>query len=236
MTLYHSCNWKSRKFERSKNANRSGDAVIELFAFVSYGRTLLTSMPCWKPVTQSCMTLLQKMATLWRLQPASHSTSVTLVQGIDQVSTTFCTWYWLWLHTAKLVQCRFTFLCYFNFLPSFTVLSSFYVSQMDYTNSAAVKWYQEQLQGAVDLGFYGWMYDYGEYTPPDSISSDGTVGETEWLHTSSQLLLLLCGGRVQPAVYKSLHVSQVVHMKSAVVQDTHYHVTYLNFSTYIHTW
>ena len=50
---------------------------------------------------------------------------------------------------------------------------------MDYTNSAAVKWYQEQLQGAVDLGFYGWMYDYGEYTPPDSISSDGTIGETE---------------------------------------------------------
>ena len=55
----------------------------------------------------------------------------------------------------------------------------FHVSQVDFTNAAAVKWYQEQLQGAVDLGFHGWMYDYGEYTPPDSISSDGTVGRRD---------------------------------------------------------
>ena len=67
----------------------------------------------------------------------------------------------------------------------------FHVSQVDFTNAAAVKWYQEQLQGAVDLGFYGWMYDYGEYTPPDSISSDGTVGRRDWAHTSNQLFLII---------------------------------------------
>jgi alpha-glucosidase (family GH31 glycosyl hydrolase) len=59
---------------------------------------------------------------------------------------------------------------------SYIGASSFYVSQVDYTNALAVKWYQTQLQGAVDVGFHGWMYDYGEYTPPDSVSSDGTIG------------------------------------------------------------
>ncbi|XP_056006180.1 uncharacterized protein LOC125658835 [Ostrea edulis] len=28
----------------------------------------------------------------------------------------------------------------------------------------------------MDLGFRGWMYDFGEYTPPDSVSADGSSG------------------------------------------------------------
>lgn len=56
--------------------------------------------------------------------------------------------------------------------------SDFYVSQLDFTNEAAVKWYQEQLQRAVELKFHGWMHDYGEYTPHDSVSSDGTQGKS----------------------------------------------------------
>ena len=94
------------------------------------------------------------------------------------VCGTGCSYIWLVAYIyASTVQ--LSFLHYLTFLPSFSFLSTFYVSQMDYTNPAAVKWYQEQLQVAVDLGFHGWMYDYGEYTPPDSISSDGTVGGTE---------------------------------------------------------
>ena len=50
------------------------------------------------------------------------------------------------------------------------------MSQVDFSNPAAVKWYQEQLQSAIDLKFSGWMYDYGEYTPPDSVAFDGSTG------------------------------------------------------------
>lgn len=53
---------------------------------------------------------------------------------------------------------------------------TFFVSQVDFTNPQAVTWYQEQLARSVALSFHGWMYDYGEYTPHDSISSDGTGG------------------------------------------------------------
>lgn len=47
---------------------------------------------------------------------------------------------------------------------------------MDFTNPDAVTWYQGELQHAMDLGFRGWMYDFGEYTPPDSVSADGSSG------------------------------------------------------------
>lgn len=50
------------------------------------------------------------------------------------------------------------------------------MSQVDYTNPEAVSWYQQQLAKAVSLSYHGWMYDYGEYTPSDSVSSDGTPG------------------------------------------------------------
>ena len=52
----------------------------------------------------------------------------------------------------------------------------FFVSQIDFTNPQAVTWYQQQLERSVNLSFHGWMYDYGEYTPHDSVSHDGTYG------------------------------------------------------------
>ncbi|XP_019643103.1 PREDICTED: lysosomal alpha-glucosidase-like [Branchiostoma belcheri] len=59
---------------------------------------------------------------------------------------------------------------------NYTYLGYGAVSQLDFTNPAAVTWYQSQLQSAIDMGFRGWMQDYGEYTPPDSVSFDGTDG------------------------------------------------------------
>ena len=47
----------------------------------------------------------------------------------------------------------------------------FNVSQIDFTNLDAVAWYQKHLERAVDVHYKGWMYDYGEYTPPDSLNS-----------------------------------------------------------------
>eukprot|EP00731_Ephydatia_muelleri_P030244 Em0021g767a len=62
----------------------------------------------------------------------------------------------------------------YNF--SYIGTKSFRVSQVDFSNPAAVQWYQEQLNEAVMLNFSGWMYDYGEYTPPYSVSYDGSSG------------------------------------------------------------
>lgn len=59
----------------------------------------------------------------------------------------------------------------------YTIYRKFYVSQVDFTNPEAVSWYQSQLARAINLSFHGWMYDYGEYTPYDSVASDGTIGQ-----------------------------------------------------------
>lgn len=38
---------------------------------------------------------------------------------------------------------------------------TFWASQIDFTNSNAVLWYQEQMLSAINMGFDGWMY--GKY-------------------------------------------------------------------------
>ncbi len=34
------------------------------------------------------------------------------------------------------------------------------------------------MHACMDLKFSGWMYDYGEYTPSDSYTWNGTVGRS----------------------------------------------------------
>jgi alpha-glucosidase (family GH31 glycosyl hydrolase) len=51
-----------------------------------------------------------------------------------------------------------------------------YVATVDFTNSAAIPWYQSLLQRALDLGYDGWMLDFGEYVPPKAKFHDGRSG------------------------------------------------------------
>lgn len=53
---------------------------------------------------------------------------------------------------------------------------SYHVGQFDFSNPAARESYGGLLREALDDGYDGWMEDFGEYTPPDSISHDGTAG------------------------------------------------------------
>ena len=60
---------------------------------------------------------------------------------------------------------------------TYTVLDPPYNAGMvDFTNPAAVTWYQSWLERALDDGWDGWMYDFAEYTPLDAVMFDGTTG------------------------------------------------------------
>ncbi len=50
------------------------------------------------------------------------------------------------------------------------------VATIDMSNPEAVVWYQSILQQALDLGYDGWMLDFGEYLPPDALLFDGRTG------------------------------------------------------------
>ena len=50
------------------------------------------------------------------------------------------------------------------------------VATVDFTNPAAIPWYGTLLQRALDLGYDGWMLDFGEYVPPKAVFHDGTTG------------------------------------------------------------
>ena len=50
------------------------------------------------------------------------------------------------------------------------------LATIDLTNPAAVSWFQSMLQRAVDLGYDGWMHDFGEYVPHDALFYAGTIG------------------------------------------------------------
>ncbi|MEO8874198.1 MAG: TIM-barrel domain-containing protein, partial [Polyangiaceae bacterium] len=47
---------------------------------------------------------------------------------------------------------------------------------VDFTNPAAVKWFQDKMQGAIDDGWDGWMYDFAEYVPMDAVMFNGMLG------------------------------------------------------------
>jgi alpha-glucosidase (family GH31 glycosyl hydrolase) len=60
---------------------------------------------------------------------------------------------------------------------AYTVLDPPYnAGMMDFTNPAAVTWYQAQMQQALDDGWDGWMYDFAEYVPMDAVFSNGMTG------------------------------------------------------------
>jgi alpha-glucosidase (family GH31 glycosyl hydrolase) len=50
------------------------------------------------------------------------------------------------------------------------------VATVDFTNPAAIPWYQSLLNSALDDGYDGWMLDFGEYVPPNAKFHDGTTG------------------------------------------------------------
>jgi alpha-glucosidase len=52
----------------------------------------------------------------------------------------------------------------------------FHVGQFDFTSPAGVAYYHTLLAEAVEDGYDGWMEDFGEYTPVDSVAADGTPG------------------------------------------------------------
>ena len=54
--------------------------------------------------------------------------------------------------------------------------NSFEVSQFDFAADDGVEAYKELTDEAIDHGYDGWMEDFGEYTPLDSRSQDGTTG------------------------------------------------------------
>ena len=58
----------------------------------------------------------------------------------------------------------------------YTGSSTFLVGQFDFSNPGARAFYGKLLGGAVGNGYDGWMEDFGEYTPTDAQSSDGTPG------------------------------------------------------------
>ena len=50
------------------------------------------------------------------------------------------------------------------------------VSEIDFTRPAARDLFGRLLDEAIDAGYDGWMEDFGEYTPPDAVFSDGRNG------------------------------------------------------------
>lgn len=50
------------------------------------------------------------------------------------------------------------------------------VAQVDFTSRAATSWFQSLLSRSLELGYDGWMHDFGEYIPRGARFSDGRRG------------------------------------------------------------
>ena len=50
------------------------------------------------------------------------------------------------------------------------------LSQVDFTAEGADDFYSARVSELMEDGHDGWMEDFGEWTPPDSVSADGTTG------------------------------------------------------------
>src|SRR5439155_9135629 len=51
------------------------------------------------------------------------------------------------------------------------------VYTVDVSSAAATAWFTESFRRATDLGYAGWMYDFGEYVQADVKTSTGMSGE-----------------------------------------------------------
>jgi len=60
------------------------------------------------------------------------------------------------------------------------------IAAIDLTNPAGEAWFHTLLQRSVDLGYDGWMHDFGEYTARDVTAFDGRTGEE--LHNAYPVL------------------------------------------------
>lgn len=60
----------------------------------------------------------------------------------------------------------------------YSTASHFTVSQFDFSAASGRDLFKGLLQQSVDHGYDGWMEDFGEYTPDDVVSADGTPGPT----------------------------------------------------------
>ena len=58
----------------------------------------------------------------------------------------------------------------------YSTADQFEVSQVDFTSAGGRDFFGRLLRDALDDGFDGWMEDFGEYTPSDARSADGTPG------------------------------------------------------------
>ena len=61
----------------------------------------------------------------------------------------------------------------------YTGSAQFFVGQVDFSAPGAAAFYGSLLDEAVQDGYDGWMEDFGEYTPTDSVSADGRPGSQE---------------------------------------------------------
>jgi alpha-glucosidase (family GH31 glycosyl hydrolase) len=48
---------------------------------------------------------------------------------------------------------------------------------VDMTSADAVAWFGKMFDRALNLGYFGWMYDFGEYVQPDVVAANGMTGE-----------------------------------------------------------
>ncbi len=68
------------------------------------------------------------------------------------------------------------------FFSNFQALAA----MIDFTNPEAVKWWQERIREALDLGAEGFMQDFGEQVQSDMVFHDGSTGRT--MHNRYPLL------------------------------------------------
>ena len=69
----------------------------------------------------------------------------------------------------------------------YTGSTQFFVGQFDFTAPGADAFFARAAEEAVDDGYDGWMEDFGEYTPPDAVSADGTTGPRRCTTATSTL-------------------------------------------------